>query len=54
MNQTGKQESAARWRDVVTWLGDRLPDPLGSWLLRLADDSTEPWVDAEGRLMRRD
>jgi hypothetical protein len=38
-------------RSLVAWLGDRLPDPLGSWLLRFSDDSKEPWVDAEGRSM---
>jgi hypothetical protein len=40
------------WRDVIAWFGDRLPGRLGSWLLRISDDSTEPWVDAEGRIIR--
>jgi hypothetical protein len=38
-------------RTLLAWLGDRLPDPIGSWLLRLADDSQEPWTDAEGRII---
>lgn len=39
-----------RFRVIVAWLGDRLPDPIGSWLLRCSDDSQEPWTDAEGRM----